>query len=77
MTKVNMHEAKTNLSKLVDAALKGEEVILAKSGKALVRLVPIELRERPIGLHQTQLSEEEAQAAMTPLTEEELGFDGL
>lgn len=31
MTKVNMHEAKTNLSKLVEQALKGKDVILAKN----------------------------------------------
>lgn len=75
MTKVNMHEAKTNLSKLVDAALQGEEVILAKSGKALVRLVPVTATdERPLGLHATPLSDEEAQAALSPLTDEELGF---
>ena len=75
MTKVNMHEAKTNLSKLVDKALQGEEVILAKSGKALVRLVPVEGREeRPSGLHAMSLSDAEAAAAMTPLSNEELGF---
>ena len=36
----NMYEAKTRLSQLVRKALEGEEVILAKSGKPLVRLVP-------------------------------------
>lgn len=41
MTKVNIHEAKTNLSKLLEKALNGEEVIIAKAGKALVRLVPV------------------------------------
>jgi prevent-host-death family protein len=50
--KVNMHDAKTNFSKLVDRALQGEEVVVARNGKALVRLVPI--REdgglRPVGL---------------------------
>ena len=73
MTKVNMHEAKTNLSKLVDKALQGEEVILARSGKALVRLVPLE-EERPSGLHAAPLSDAEARAAMTPLGDDELGF---
>jgi prevent-host-death family protein len=43
MTKTaNMHEAKSQLSKLVDAALAGEEVIIQKAGKPAVRLVPIE-----------------------------------
>ena len=36
----NMHEAKTKLSQLVDAAINGEEVIIAKSGKPLVQLIP-------------------------------------
>ena len=36
----NMHEAKTKLSQLVDAAIHGEEVIIAKAGKPLVQLVP-------------------------------------
>ena len=36
-----MHEAKTQLSKLVDRALKGEDVVIAKSGVSKVRLVPV------------------------------------
>ncbi len=40
-TTVNMHEAKTQFSKLVQRALQGEEVIVAKAGKALVRLIPV------------------------------------
>jgi len=42
MTKVNIHEAKTNLSKLIEKAKKGEEVIIAKNGVPEVKLVPIE-----------------------------------
>jgi prevent-host-death family protein len=37
----NIHEAKSQLSKLVDRALEGEEVIIAKAGLPMVRLVPI------------------------------------
>jgi prevent-host-death family protein len=37
----NMHEAKSKLSQLVEAALNGEEVIIAKAGKPAVRLVPV------------------------------------
>ncbi|MGH7248094.1 MAG: type II toxin-antitoxin system Phd/YefM family antitoxin [Pseudomonadota bacterium] len=44
--KVNMHEAKTNLSKLVKKALEGEEVIIARSGHAAVRLVPLPAASR-------------------------------
>lgn len=38
----NMHEAKSKLSQLVESALAGEEVIIAKAGKPVVRLVPFE-----------------------------------
>jgi prevent-host-death family protein len=41
MKTVNMHEAKTTLSKLVEAALAGEDVIIAKAGQPLVRLIPV------------------------------------
>jgi len=42
MTKVNMHEAKSRLSKLVEMAKNGEDVVIAKNGTPEVRLVPIE-----------------------------------
>lgn len=41
MTQVNMHEAKTRLSELVAAAERGEEVIIARADKPVVRLVPV------------------------------------
>ncbi len=37
----NIHEAKSQLSKLVEQAMNGEEVIIAKAGQPMVRLVPI------------------------------------
>jgi prevent-host-death family protein len=40
-TQVNIHEAKTTLSALIQRALAGEEVIIAKAGSPLVRLTPI------------------------------------
>jgi prevent-host-death family protein len=36
----NLYEAKTNLSKLVDRAAAGEEIIIMKNGKPMARLVP-------------------------------------
>jgi len=42
MKQVTMHEAKTHLSRLVDSALAGEEVIIARRDKPLVRLQVIE-----------------------------------
>ncbi len=37
----NIHEAKSQLSELVERALAGEEVVIAKAGKPMVRLVPV------------------------------------
>ena len=42
MQTINIHEAKTNLSKLVDAVVRGEEIIIARAGKPAARLVPLE-----------------------------------
>jgi prevent-host-death family protein len=41
MHQENIHSAKTNLSKLIERALRGEEVIIARAGQPLVRLAPI------------------------------------
>ncbi|MGH2582078.1 MAG: type II toxin-antitoxin system Phd/YefM family antitoxin [Anaerolineales bacterium] len=38
----NVHEAKTHFSKLLDRVLKGEEVVIAKAGKPVARIVPFE-----------------------------------
>lgn len=38
---MNIHEAKTNLSKLIEEAVSGGEVIIAKAGTPLVKLVPV------------------------------------
>lgn len=42
MPTVNVHAAKSQLSRLLDAAAAGEEVIIAKAGKPIARLVPVE-----------------------------------
>ena len=39
---VNIHEAKTHLSRLVEKAAKGEAFIIAKAGKPMVKVVPLE-----------------------------------
>jgi prevent-host-death family protein len=44
---VNIHAAKTNLSKLIEAAEAGEEVILARNGKPAVKLTPVAEVSRP------------------------------
>lgn len=79
MIQVDIHEAATQLSQLIDRALHGEEVILARRGQALVRLAPVESqsRLRPTGLHRQPLSETSAQELLRPLSQAELaGWDG-
>lgn len=51
MTQVTIHEAKTHLSKLIQKALVGEEIIIAKGQKPLVKLValPEAQKQRRIG----------------------------
>jgi prevent-host-death family protein len=44
---VNIHEAKTHLSRLVHAAAKGEPFIIAKAGKPMVKVVPVDPRAAP------------------------------
>jgi prevent-host-death family protein len=44
---VNIHEAKTHLSRLVDAAAKGEPFIIAKAGKPMVKVVPVDAPAAP------------------------------
>jgi prevent-host-death family protein len=48
--KVSVHAAKTNLSKLIEAALAGEEVIIARGVKPVVRLVPVQQKRFAVGL---------------------------
>lgn len=50
----NVHEAKTHLSRLLDQVAAGDEVIIAKAGVPVARLVPIVvlLDQRPLGTEQ-------------------------
>jgi len=43
---VNVHEAKTHLSKLLERVAMGEEVVIAKAGKPVARLVPISTKPK-------------------------------
>lgn len=47
MDMVNLYDAKTQLSRLVDRAAAGEEIIIAKAGRPLARLVPMAIRTTP------------------------------
>ena len=45
MTTVNIHEAKTHLSRLIEKAVAGEPFVIAKAGKPLVKVVAIDAPE--------------------------------
>lgn len=44
---LNLYEAKSHLSELVERAAKGEEIVIAKAGKPMARLVPLQKQKRP------------------------------
>ena len=46
-TKVNVHEAKTHLSKLLQRVMNGERIIIAKAGKPVAMLSPVEAAPVP------------------------------
>ena len=58
MKPVNIHEAKSRLSELVQKAEAGEEVVIARAGKPVVRLVPLPKvdRSKLFGMFKGQIS---------------------
>ena len=52
---VTVHAAKTNLSKLIDAAIAGEEVVIAKGKRPVVKIVPVKQGQFKIGLLKNRL----------------------
>jgi prevent-host-death family protein len=44
---VNIHEAKTHFSRLVERAAKGEEIVIARAGRPVARLMPLASPTRP------------------------------
>jgi len=75
---VNIHEAKTNFSKLVDRAHAGEEIIVAKAGKPYAKLVPIadksKLPPRVPGCLQGIVDPIPDSAFFDPMSEEDLAL---
>ncbi len=50
MTAINVHEAKTHLSRLLLRVAGGEEIVIARAGKPVAKLVPVEAKpQRVIG----------------------------
>jgi prevent-host-death family protein len=57
MRQVTVHAAKTNLSKLIDAAMAGEEIIIAKGAKPVVKLIAIPQGKFKIGMMEGMVGE--------------------
>ena len=49
MGPVNIHDAKTHFSRLVERAERGEEIVIARAGKPVARLVPLDKTPRRFG----------------------------
>jgi len=47
MQTVNIHEAKTHLSRLLESVIAGEEIIIAKAGNPVARLAPLRVADKP------------------------------
>jgi prevent-host-death family protein len=65
---INVQEAKTHLSRLLERVKAGEEIILAKAGKPYARLLPLERQGRVPGIVKGRVTE----AFFEPLPEAEL-----
>ncbi len=77
MHTVNIHEAKTHLSRLLERVAGGEEIVIARAGKAIARLVPLDAvpKKRRLGLLKGKLNVPDDFDA--PLTDDELAlFEG-
>ena len=75
---VNMLEAKTQLSKLVEAALRGEEVVIANRGKPVVKLVKAGGQEkRRWGAWEGLMTEEEVDRAFSPEVEADVAREWI
>jgi prevent-host-death family protein len=56
MTVVNVHEAKTHLSRLLKRVTAGEEIVIARGGTPVARLVPLEAKRRRPGRLRNRIS---------------------
>ena len=77
MEKVTIHKAKTELSRLIEKACRGEEIVIARGKKPVVRLVPVSaaLKKRQPGRLKGKIFYTED--AFAPLTDQELKHLGF
>jgi prevent-host-death family protein len=78
METITIHKAKTQLSRLIEKACRGEEIVIARGKKPVVKLVPVEVppKKRTLGLWKGLISY--TPDAFDPLTDQEmkdLGFE--
>lgn len=69
---VNMHQAKSSLSRLVERVLAGEEIVIARKGEPLVKLVPLPKERKPRVPGRSKGKIWIAPDCFDPMTEEEL-----
>jgi prevent-host-death family protein len=72
MTTVTIHKAKTQLSKLIEQALRGEEVVIARGKDPVARLVPYERKQPKRGFGSMKGRASLGPEFWEPLPEEEL-----
>ena len=84
MQSVNIYEAKTRLSALIQAVERGEEVVITNRNRPVARLVPVNPpRERPVfgsakaAFDRSGLTEADIEKALAPMTEDELREWGI
>lgn len=70
--KVSVQAAESNLSDLIDAALSGEEVVIAKGGEPLVKIVPVARKKFVLGHLEGQIGE--APDFFEPMSEDDLAL---
>ena len=78
METITIHKAKTQLSRLIEKACRGEEIVIARGKKPVVKLVPVDIppKKRTLGLWKGLVSY--TPDAFDPLTDQEmkdLGFE--
>lgn len=73
METINVHQAKTHLSRLLERAHAGEEIVLAKAGKPYARLMPLQDTPRKLGFIKARIDD----SFFDPLPDGELSaWDG-
>jgi len=73
---MNIQEAKGRLSALVAEAERGHDVVIARAGRPIVKLVPVvnDSAHRRLGIFATELSPQSIEESLAPLSDEEINL---